>query len=156
MKIKFLVILILAVYALNVSALTNEEKARKLFVETELELEIKCRDVNLNNSILESLKLFKNNTNDLISLVDLEEKVKSYDTIISCFSFVKNIYLESIRQIQTKYSTTQVAYDLTTNMKIQLLKQTTDEILSSLLDDKKLINRFIKIKEDEIENLFNN
>ena len=44
MKIKFLVILISTLYALNVSALTNEEKARKLFVETNLELETSCNN----------------------------------------------------------------------------------------------------------------
>jgi hypothetical protein len=155
MKMKFLIITIVTIFSLNVFGLTNEEKARKLFVETKLELEIQCRDVNLNNSILESLNLLKNiskyATYDLTSLDDLREIEKSHDKIISCFTFVKNIYLESIKQIQTKYPTTQVAYDVTTSVEIQLLKQNTDEILSSLLDEKKRINRFIEIRKDFIE-----
>jgi len=85
---------------------------------------------------------------DLSTISDYQ--IRLNDSII-CYSFVKDNFLPTINTIQTKYSTTQVAYDLATDTQISLLKQSTDQILESLLEEKKKIDRISEIKKDEIE-----
>lgn len=156
MKIKFLVILISTLYALNVSALTNEEKARKLFVETNLELETSCNnyftifdtiiDLSLGSNLLKLKGSYR--LSDLSTISDYQ--IRLNDSII-CYNFIKDNFLPTINTIQTKYSTTQVAYDLATDTQISILKQSTDQILESLLEEQKKIDRIVEIKKDEIE-----
>lgn len=156
MKIKFLLILILTLFSLNVFALTNEEKARKLFVETNLELETNCKnyftifDTIIDLSLKSNLSKLRGSyrLSDLSTISDYQ--IRLNDSII-CYSFIKDIFLPTINTIQTKYSTTQVAYDLATDTQIGLLKQTTDQILEHLLKEKKTIDRISEIKKDEIE-----
>lgn len=156
MKIKFLVILIFAFYALNVSALTNEEKARKLFVETNLELEKNCKNnfgifqTIIDLSLTSDLSKLRGSysKSDLSSIPDYQKRLA--DTI-SCYNFIKNKFLPTINKIQTKYSTTQVAYDLAIDTQISFLKQSTDQVLKSVLKEKIKIDLIIEQKKDEIE-----
>tara|TARA_B100001059_G_C17726873_1_gene523955 strand:- start:65 stop:991 length:927 start_codon:yes stop_codon:yes gene_type:complete len=156
MKIKFLVILIFAFYALNVSALTNEEKARKLFVETNLELETSCNnyftifDTVIDLSLRSNLSKLRGSyrLSDLSSISGYQSRLNDS---ITCYNFIKDNFLPAINTIQTKYSTTQVAYDLSTDTQISLLKQSTDQILESLQKEKKIIDLISEEKKDEIE-----
>ena len=156
MKIKFLLILILTLFSLNVFALTDEEKARKIFVETNLELETNCKN---NFSIFETLidlslgsylSKFRGaiDLDNLESISDYQIKV---DDSIDCFNFIKDNYLQAINTIQRKYPTTQVAYDLSIDANIVMLKQSTNQILESLLQEKKDLDFYIVMKKEEIE-----
>lgn len=156
MKIEYLVIITLTLFSLNAFALTNEEKARKLFVETNLELERNCKN---NFAIFEtlidlSLGSYLSKFRGSIDLDDLQSisdyQIKVNDSI-ACFSFINDNYLQVINTIQRKYPTTQVAYDLSIDANIVMLKQSTNQILESLLEEKKDVAFYIVMKKKEVE-----
>lgn len=152
----FSIFIIFLIFSFSVFALTNEEKARKLFVETNLELETNCNNnfgifqTIIDLSLTSDLSKLKGSysKSDLSSIPDYQKRLADS---ITCYNFIKNKFLPTINKIQTKYSTTQVAYDLAIDIQISFLKQTTDQVLTSLLKEKIKIDLIIERKKDEIE-----
>jgi len=155
-KVNFLLPILLIFYSFNSNALTNEEKARKLFVETNLELETNCKndfaifETLIDLSIGSNLSKLRGSysISDLSSILDYQNRLADS---ITCYNFIKDRFLPTINTIQTKYSMTQVAYDLATDTQISLLKQSIDQVLESLLKEKKIIDLISEQKKDEIE-----
>ena len=155
-KVNFLLPILLIFYSFNSNALTNEEKARKLFVETNLKLETNCKngfaifETLIDLSIGSNLSKLRSSysISDLSSIPDYQNRLSDS---ITCYNFIKDRFLPIINTIQTKYSMTQVAYDLATDTQISLLKQSIDQVLESLLKEKEIIDLISEQKKDEIE-----
>ena len=150
---KSLILCVVLLFSFNSLALTNEEKARKLYVEVNLDLEKNCSDYFSIIDITKSLTFFSKvrnsyNLSDISDLIEYEERINE---IYSCYSFIKNNFLPVIDEIQTEYSTTQVAYDLVKDSQIGLIKLSIDEVIESLLVEKKIIEVRIEKNKAEIE-----
>ena len=153
-KIFFCVIL---VFSFKAIALTNEEKARKLYVEANLELEKNCSnyftifDTILDLAIGSNLYNLKNHYN-LSKINELIEYQNKIEDSFNCYNFMKNNYLPVVDEIQTKYSSTQVAYDLVRDsLEYGFLKLSIDEVLEALKKEKRKIKIKIEANKAEIE-----
>lgn len=153
-KIFFCVIL---VFSFKAIALTNEEKARKLYVEANLELEKNCSnyftifDTILDLAIGSNLYNLKNDYN-LSKINELIEYQNKIEDSFNCYNFMKNNYLPVVDEIQTKYSSTQVAYDLVRDsLEYGFLKLSIDEVLEALKKEKRKIKIKIEANKAEIE-----
>ena len=153
-KIFFCVIL---VFSFKAIALTNEEKARKLYVEANLELEKNCSnyftifDTILDLAIGSNLYNLKNDYN-LSKINELIEYQNKIEDSFNCYNFMKNNFLPVVDEIQTKYSSTQVAYDLVRDsLEYGFLKLSIDEVLEALKKEKRKIKIKIEANKAEIE-----
>ena len=153
-KIFFCVIL---VFSFKAIALTNEEKARKLYVEANLELEKNCSNYfTIFDTILDlargsNLYNLKNDYN-LSKINELIEYQNKIEDSFNCYNFMKNNYLPVVDEIQTKYSSTQVAYDLVRDsLEYGFLKLSIDEVLEALKKEKRKIKIKIEANKAEIE-----
>ena len=152
---KNLALCLILLYSFNSIALTNEEKARKLYVEANLDLEKNCPnyftilDTILDLAIGFNFNSIKGdyNLNKINDLVEYQNKIEDS---LSCYNFIKNNFLPVIDEIQTDYSTTQVAYDLV-NSQVGMIKLSIGDILSSLKKEKKEIKIKIDQRKAEIE-----
>ncbi len=152
---KNLALCLILLFSFNSFALTNEEKARKLYVEANLDLEKNCPnyftilDTILDLAIGFNFNSIKGdyNLNKINDLVEYQNKIE--DSLF-CYNFIKNNFLPVIDEIQTDYSTTQVAYDLV-NSQVGMIKLSIDDILSSLKKEKKVIKIKIEANKAEIE-----
>ena len=152
---KNLALCLILLFSFNSIALTNEEKARKLYVEANLDLEKNCPNYfTILDTISDSAMGFNFNSikrdYNLNKINDLFEYQNKIEDSLSCYNFIKNNFLPVIDEIQTDYSTTQVAYDLI-NSQIGTIKLSIDHILSSLKKEKKLIKLKIEANKAEIE-----
>lgn len=144
---KNLVLCLVLLFSFNSFALTNEEKARKLYVETNLDLHKNCSDYYTpHDTSISTFHKIKGNYN-LNILDDLFEYQKILEELLFCFNFVKNNYLPSINEIKSKYPTTQVAYDLINEKTIWDIGIFIDEICEDLEKE----NKVIKIKIEQVE-----
>ena len=153
-KIFFCVIL---VFSFKAIALTNEEKARKLYVEANLELEKNCSNYfTIFDTILDlargsNLYNLKNDYN-LSKINELIEYQNKIEDSFNCYNFMKNNFLPVVDEIQTKYSSTQVAYDLVRDsLEYGFLKLSIDEVLEALKKEKRKIKIKIEANKAEIE-----
>ncbi len=153
-KIFFCVIL---VFSFKTIALTNEEKARKLYVEANLELEKNCSNYfTIFDTILDlargsNLYNLKNDYN-LSKINELIEYQNKIEDSFNCYNFMKNNFLPVVDEIQTKYSSTQVAYDLVRDsLEYGFLKLSIDEVLEALKKEKRKIKIKIEANKAEIE-----
>ena len=152
---KNLALCLILLFSFNSIALTNEEKARKLYVEANLDLEKNCPnyftilDTILDLAIGFNFNSIKGdyNLNKINDLIEYQNKIE--DSLF-CYNFIKNNFLPVIDEIQTDYSTTQVAYDLV-NSQVGMIKLSIDDILSSLKKEKKIIKIKIEANKAEIE-----
>jgi len=146
---KILSLFLILLFSFNSLALTNEEKARKLYVETNLDLNKNCSDYYTpHDTSVSTFHKIKGNYN-LNILDDLFEYQKILEEFLYCFNFVKNNYLPSINEIKSKYPTTQVAYDLINQKTIWDIGFFIDEICEDLEKENKLIK--IKIEQTKAE-----
>ena len=142
---KNLFLCLILLFSFNSLALTNEEKARKLYVETNLDLHKNCSDYYTpHDTSVSTFHKIKGNYN-LNILDDLFEYQKILEELLFCFNFVKNNYLPSINEIKSKYPTTQVAYDLINQKTIWDIGFFINEICEDLEKESKVI----KIKIDQ-------
>ena len=153
-KIFFCVIL---VFSFKAIALTNEEKARKLYVEANLELEKNCSNYfTIFDTILDlargsNLYNLKDDYN-LSKINELIEYQNKIEDSFNCYNFMKNDFLPVVDEIQTKYSSTQVAYDLVRDsLEYGFLKLSIDEVLEALKKEKRKIKIKIEANKAEIE-----
>ena len=144
---KNLVLSLVLLFSFNSFALTNEEKARKLYVEANLDLHKNCSNYYSPHDTKPLNFPYIKGSYDWNNLDELFEYQKKILETLICFNFVKNNYLPNIDEIKRKYPTTQVAYDLVNQKRIW----DTEKLIDGICEGLEKNNEEVKIRIEQVK-----